>query len=190
MRQGHIFRKRNDFPAAKAAYEDLVNRYPQRPDVVLAQLALADCYSVQSSPDNASDSKLNSNSQSDAAKLIYEQLRDRVDAPRDVRVEAGYKLGALLVRRGRLDEAAKVWWSDVVDPFLINETKPAEPDAKRPYWLARTLCELADLQEKRGRLEEAKAAYRLVLEKRLPYGGAIAKARLQQFGVPEAKPSQ
>jgi hypothetical protein len=190
MRQGHIFRKRNDFPAAKAAYEDLVNRYPQRPDVVLAQLALADCYSVQSSPDNASDSKLNSNSQSDAAKLIYEQLRDRVDAPRDVRVEAGYKLGALLVRRGRLDEAAKVWWSDVVNPFLINETKPAELDAKRPYWLARTLCELADLQEKRGRLEEAKAAYRLVLEKRLPYGGAIAKARLQQFGVPEAKPSQ
>jgi cellulose synthase operon protein C len=185
MRQGDIFRKRNDFPAAKAAYEDLINRYPHRPDVVLAQLALADCYSVQSSPENPS----NPNAASDAAQLIYEQLRDRVDAPRDVQVEAGYKLGALLARRGRLDEAAKVWWADVIDPFLMKETKPTEVDAKRPYWLARTLCELGDLQEKRGRREEAKAAYQLVLEKRLPFE-AIAKSRLQQLGVPVERTGQ
>jgi cellulose synthase operon protein C len=183
MRQGDIFRKRNDFPAARAAYEDLINRYPQRPDIVLAQLALADCFSVQSSPDDLS----NSNSQADAAKLIYEQLLDRVDAPRDVRVEAGYKLGALFVRRGRVEEAVKVWWTDVIEQFLIKEKRVTEPDAKRPYWLARTLCELGDLQEKRGNLEDAKAAYRLVLEARLPFGEPIAKARLQQFGVPAAK---
>jgi tetratricopeptide (TPR) repeat protein len=186
MRQGDILRKRNDFPNARAAYEDLINRFPQRPDVVLAQLALADCYSVQAVPDNPSSP----NSQSDAAQLIYEQLRDRVDAPRDVRVEAGYKLGALLVRRGRVEEAAKVWWADVINPFLRQETKSTEPDAKRPYWLARTLCELGDLQEKRGRLEEAKAAYLLVLERRLPFGEAIARARLQQFGVPAPKTGQ
>ena len=189
MLQGNIFRKRNDFPAARAAYEDLINRYPKRRDVVLAQLALADCYSVQSAPDGPSDPIPNSSSHADAAQLIYEQLRDRVDAPRDVQVEAGYKLGALLVRRGRLEDATKVWWSDVVEPFLIEETLPTEPDAKRPYWLARTLRELGDLQEKRGRREEAKAAYLLVLEKRLP-GEAIAKARLQQFGVPVAKSDQ
>ncbi|MGH7957223.1 MAG: hypothetical protein ACREH8_09440, partial [Opitutaceae bacterium] len=190
MRQGDIFRKRNDFPAATAAYEHLINEYPQRPDVVLAQLALADCYSVQSSPDEPSQTNPNATSTADAAQFIYEQLRDRVDAPRDVQVEAGYKLGALLVRRGRLDQAAKVWWSDVVMPFLVEETKPVGPDAKRPYWLARTLCELGDLQEKRGKREEAKAAYLLVLEKRLPFGEPIAKARLQQFGVTAPRAGQ
>jgi hypothetical protein len=46
------------------------------------------------------------------------------------------------------------------------------------------------LQEKRGRLEEAKAAYLLVLERRLPFGEAIARARLQQFGVPAPKTGQ
>jgi tetratricopeptide (TPR) repeat protein len=185
MRQGDIFRKLNDFPSAKAAYEELINKFPQRPDVVLAQLALADCYSLQASPDNASSS----NSQSDQASLIYEQLRDRVDAPRDVRIEAGYKFGALLVRRGRLDQAARVWWTDVIDPFLKNEAKLTEPDAKRPYWLARTLCELGDLEEKRGNLEQAKAAYRLVLEKRLPFE-SVARARLQQSGVALGKAGQ
>jgi hypothetical protein len=186
MRQGDILRKLNEFPAAQVAYEDLVNRYAQRPDVVLAQLALADCRNGQSSAVDAGAA----NPHSDAARLIYEQLLDRVDAPRDVRVEAGYKLGALLARRGQLEMAAKVWWSDVVDRFLVKETAPTESDAKRPYWLARALCELGELQEKRGRYEEAKAAYILVLETNLPFGGAIATARLQQLGVGAAKTGQ
>jgi TolA-binding protein len=180
LRQGDIFRKLNDFPAAQRAYEDLVNRYSQRPDVVLAQLALAECHNAQSSSDP-------SGAHADSAQLLFEQLRDRVGAPRDVRVEAGYNLGALLARRGKLDEAAKVWWRDVVSPFLVDETQPMEQDAKRPYWLARTLLELGELQEKRGRLEEAKEAYQLLLRKRLPHGEAIARARLQQLGVPPGK---
>jgi tetratricopeptide (TPR) repeat protein len=184
MRQGDIFRKRNDFPSAQRAYESLVNMFPQRPDVVLAQLALADCHYVQS----AAGESTASDPHADAAQRIYEQLRDRVDAPRDVQVEAGYKLGALLLRLGRLEEAAKVWWTDVAGPFLKDETKPMEPEAKRPYWLARTLCELGDLQEKRGRIEEAKAAYLLVLEKRLTAGEPTARARLQQFGVTAPAP--
>jgi hypothetical protein len=187
MRQGDIFRKLNDFPAAQRAYEYLVNHYAQRPDVVLAQLALADCHNIQASPPPGTPGDP---VHADAAQLLFEQLRDRVDAPRDVRVEAGFKLGALLARRGRLDEAAKVWWVDVIAPFLRDDPKPAEPDAKRPYWLARTLTELGDLQEKRGRREEAKLAYLLLLEKRLPFGEAIARSRLEQMGVPVARPGQ
>ena len=115
--------------------------------------------------------------------MIYELLLDRVDAPRDVRVEAGYKLGLLLARREKSDAAARVWWADVIKPFLIDEVRSSEPDAKRPYWLARTLYDLGELQEKRGRLEEAKAAYLVLLEKRLPFGDSLARARLQQLGV-------
>lgn len=184
LKQGDLLRKLNQFPQAQQAYEDLVNKYSRRPDVVLAQLALAECRNAQSSVDPGD------RSHAAAAQLIFGQLRDRVDAPRDVRVEAGYNLGLLLAREGKSEEAAKVWWNDVVAPFLIEETKPMEPLAKRPYWLARTLCELGDLQEKRGRFEEAKAAYVLLLERRLPYGEAIARARLQQLGVPQPKAGQ
>lgn len=180
LRQGDIFRKLNDFDAAGRAYEDLVNRYPRRPDVVLAQLALAATYSARAS---AADGAANGRSHADSAQLIYEQLRDRVDAPRDVRVEAGYHLGLLLARRGRPEEAVMVWSRDVVVPFLREETLPFEPDAKRPYFLARTLRDLGDLLEKLGRLDEARAAYRLLLDKRLPTGESVARARLMQLGV-------
>jgi len=187
LRQGDIFRKLNEFPAAQRAYEYLVNNYAQRPDVVVAQLALADCHNIQASPPPGQPGDP---SHADMAQLLFEQLRDRVDAPRDVRVEAGFKLGLLLARRGRTEDAAKVWWSDVITPFLIDDAKPAEPDAKRPYWLARTLAELGDLQERRGKLDEAKAAYLLLLEKRLPLGGTIARSRLEQMGVHVSRPGQ
>ncbi len=174
LRQGHIFRKLNDFAAAQRAYEDLVNRYPRRPDVVLAQLALADCHNAQAASADPSHA--------DSAQLIFEQLRDRVDAPRDVRVEAGYKLGLLLGRRGRPEEAVRVWWRDVIDPHLREDRRPFESDAKRPFWLARTLRDLGDTLEKLGRFDEARQAYRLLLDKRLPYGEAVARARLEQLG--------
>ncbi|MEI8397413.1 MAG: hypothetical protein WCF85_22060, partial [Rhodospirillaceae bacterium] len=80
-------------------------------------------------------------------------------------------------------EAAKVWWRDVITPFLIDETHPLEQNAKRPYWLARTLLDLGELQEKRGRYDEAKAALQIILRKQLPFGAGVARARLQQLGV-------
>lgn len=183
LKQGEVFAKRNDFPAAQRAYEFLVNRYARRPDVVYAQLALAKCHNAQSAadPDRA---HLNQ------ARLLFEQLRDRVDAPADVRVEAGYNLGALLAREARPAEAARVWWAEVVTPFLLDEKSPAEPGAKRPYWLARTLCDLGEAQEKLGRPDEARRAYELVLERRLPYGEAIARVRLQQLGGAPGKAAQ
>ena len=184
LRQGDVFRKLNDFDAAGRAYEDLINRYPRRPDVVFAQLALAATYSARAS---AADGAATGRSHADSAQLIYEQLRDRVDAPRDVRVEAGYNLGLLLSRRGRPEEAVTVWSRDVVVPFLREEGRAFEPDARRPYFLARTLRDLGDLLEKLGRLDEAREAYRLLLDKRLPIGESVARNRLQQLGGAAAK---
>lgn len=186
LRQGDIFRKRLDFPSAQRAYEYLVNHYAQRPDVVLAQLALADCHNVQAIPPPGVPGDP---THADQARLLYEQLRDRVDAPRDVRIEAGYKLGLLLARSSRVEEAAKVWWVDVAEAFLGAQDKPDEPAAKSAYWLGRTLTDLGDLQEKRERWEEAKRAYLLLLKKRLP-GATTARARLEQLGVPAPRPGQ
>jgi tetratricopeptide (TPR) repeat protein len=102
-------------------------------------------------------------------------------------VEAGYNLGLLLARRGKSEEAVLAWGRDVVVPFLKEEKKPFEPDAKRPYWLARTLRDLGELLEKLGRLDEAKEAYQLILDKGLPFGDAVARARLGQLGVAPPK---
>ncbi|MBI4622707.1 MAG: hypothetical protein HY736_05715 [Verrucomicrobia bacterium] len=181
LKQGDLFRKLNDFPSAQRAYEDLVIRYPQRPDVVIAQLALAECHNAQSSADPA-HAPVHAN----IAQLKFEELRDRVDAPADVRVEAGYNLGALLARRGQQPKAADVWWRDVITPFLLDDRKPFEPGAKRPYWLARTLLDLGALLEQQEKLEEAKRAYLLLLERKLGYGEALAKTRLGRLGVPPA----
>lgn len=175
LKQGDILRKLNQFPQAQQAYESLVNRYPQRRDVVFAQLALAQTHNAQSSADP---------SHADIAQLKFEELRDRVDAPLDVRVEAGYNLGALLLRRGKTEQAAVVWWRDVVTPFLIEAPAPLEPTATRRHWLARTLLELGALQEQLGRLDEAKAAYELLLRSGLGHGQALARAALERLGVP------
>ncbi|MBL9189488.1 MAG: hypothetical protein JNK23_18540 [Opitutaceae bacterium] len=180
LKQGEIFSKRNDFPAAQRAYEYLVNAHPRRPDVVYAQLALAKTHNAQSASDQ-------DRTHTTKARLLFEQLRDRIDAPLDVRVEAGYNLGALLARDGKSADAARVWWSDVVTPFLLETTTPIERDAKRPYWLARTLIELGDVLEKLGRFDEARRAHTLVIERKLPYGDAIARGRLQQLGGTPAK---
>ena len=177
LKQGDLLRKMGQFPQAQRAYDDLVYRYAQRPDIVLAQLALAECHNAQSSADP---------SHADSAQLLFEHLRDRVDAPVDVRVEAGYNLGALLARRGEQAKALDVWWRDVITPFLLDDKTPVELAAKRPYWLARTLLDLGALLEQQERLEEAKRAYRLLLEKKLGYGEALAQARLERFGVTAA----
>lgn len=184
LEQGHVFRKLNDFPAAQRAYEEAANKFSQRPDVVYALLALAECHNAQSAAEGEK------HVHADTAERLFEQLRDRFDAPLDVRVEAGYNLGKLLERRGKLQEAAKVWWADVVKPFLLEDTDPMRHAAKRPYWLARTLADVGDLLQRLERFEDAKRAYLLLLKSGLPNGEAVARVRLQALGVPAAKAGQ
>jgi cellulose synthase operon protein C len=182
LKQGDLLRKMSQFPQAQRAYEDLVNRYPQRPDVVLAHLALAECHNAQSAQAAGSAQSAHA----DIAQIKFEELRDRVDAPPDVRVEAGYNLGALLARRGRPEEAAKVWMSDVIQPFLLSEKQPIEPGAKRRYWLARTLLELGTLLEQQENLEEARNAYETLYRSKLGHGEETARSALQRLGLSAA----
>ena len=182
LKQGDLLRRLSQFPQAQQAYEYLVNRFSQRPDVVLAQLALADCHNAQSSADGRGGP-----SHADNAQRIYEQLRDRVDAPADVRVEAGYKLGLILSRRGQTDKAIDVWWKDVITPFLLGNAAGFTANDKRPYWLATTLFELGRALEAKDKLEEARRAYSLVLQARLGVGEGLAREALKRLGVPEPK---
>ncbi|MEO6875034.1 MAG: tetratricopeptide repeat protein [Opitutaceae bacterium] len=180
LKQGDLLRKLNQFPQAQQVYESLVNNYSNHKDVILAQLALAECHNAQSANDPA---------QAERAIVLFEHLRDRVDAPVDVRVEAGYNLGNLFARRGELTRAEAVWWKDVVDEFLVKDPAlAAQLGAKGRYWMARSLLELGALFERQEKLEQAKEAWLLIISSHLGPGEELAKARLARFNLPEAKP--
>jgi outer membrane protein assembly factor BamD (BamD/ComL family) len=175
LKQGHLLRKLSQFPQAQQTYESLVNAFATSPDVVLGQLALAECHNAQAASDP---------SHLESALVLLEHVRDRVDAPLDVRIEAGFNLGVVLRQRGELEKAAVGWWRDVVSPFLLDAKMAAQLSerAKGRYWMARTLIEFGGLREQQGKLEEAKEAWLLLLKAGLP-GEAQAKARLAKYGV-------
>ncbi len=178
MRQGDLLRELNQFPQAQRVYESLVNNpaYTQNPDSILAQLALAECHNAQSA---------SGPSHSDSARRIFEDLVERVDAPPDVRVEAGYNLGVILSRTNR-EKAQAVWWNDVVDAFLVRPGAPKDLGPKGRWWIARTLLDVGVLYEQQGRLEEARRAWTLLIDSGLP-GEALARQRLARFNLPATK---
>jgi tetratricopeptide (TPR) repeat protein len=185
MRQGDILRELNQFPQAQQVYEYLRNNPSTagspdpdlaRQDSILAQLALAECHEAQSA---------NNATHADTATRIFEDLVERVDAPADVRVEAGYNLGKILSRTDPA-KAQAVWWGDVVDAFLVKPGGPQGLGPKGRWWIARTLLEVGALYEHEGRVEEAKRAWMLVIDSRLP-GETLARDRLARFHLPAAK---
>jgi cellulose synthase operon protein C len=183
MRQGDLLRELNEFPQAQQAYEALVNnpatirdQAARNTDTILAQLALAECHNAQSA---------DSPTHSDSAQRMFQDLVDRMDAPVDVRIEAGYNLGAILARTNP-DKAQAVWWTDVVDAYLVKPGSSADLGPKGRWWLARTLLHSGTLYEQQGRIEEAKRAWMLLIDSGLP-GDALARQNLARFHLPAAK---
>lgn len=179
LKQGDVFRRLNDFPAAQRAYEDLVNKFAQRPDGALAQLALAETLNARA---------VNEPSQAESALLLFEHVHGRVDAPLDARVEAGFNIGQLYARRGEAAKAQAVWWTEVVNEFLLDQEKANQLGDKGRYWMTRTLVELGASFEQQAKLEQAQDAWRLILTAKLGYGETLAKARLARFNLAEAAP--
>jgi len=171
LKQGDLL---NKFGAAQQAYQLLVDNYPEQiqPDVLLAQLALADCHYAQAANDP---------SHWESAAAICERLQDLPTAPVDLRVEAGFKHGYAQIRRSNPAQAERAWWL-AVNTFLLDSGKAAELGAKGRYWMSRVLLELGDLYEKEAKLEQAHRAYELLLQEKLP-GGTLAQQRLARFGA-------
>lgn len=172
LKQGDLMRKLNYFPQARQVYEDLLNNYSQHPDILLADLALADSLFAQGA---------NSVVNYESASTRFERLRDLPSAPVDLRAEAGFKWGYALAKREQPAKAQTVFWS-VVDAFLLDATQAAKLGAKGRYWISRALLELAQIHEDAGRLDEAQRAYRLIVDQKLS-GAAQAQAKLARFGA-------
>jgi tetratricopeptide (TPR) repeat protein len=179
LKQGDLRRKLNEFGIARQIYEDLINNFGQHPDVLLAQIGLADSLFAQGG------SVVNVES----AAAIYERLRDLPSAEIDLRVEAGFKWGYLLAKRrqaekgsgeaAKIEKAVSVYWS-VINDFLLESAQAAKLGAKGRWWLARCLLELGQLNEDAGQLDEAQRAYQMIINHNLG-GVMLAKARLARY---------
>ena len=117
--------------------------------------------------------------------MLFEHVRDRVDAPLDARVEAGFNLGYMHARRNESEKAQEVWWRDVVHAFLLQPAQASQLGDKGRYWMTRTLVELGALYEQQEKLEQAKQAWTLIVSSKLGYGENLAKARLARFNLAE-----
>ena len=172
LKQGDILRRLNDIGAARQIYEHLVNNpaYAQHPDLLLAQVALADTLSTQGTGNVVNYEN---------AVTIYERLRDLESAPVDLRAEAGFKWGNAWKQRGQPAKAQPIFWS-VVDAFLLDSAQAAKLGAKGRYWVSKALLELAQIQEDAGRLDEAQQAYQLIVDNKL-YGLVQAQAKLARL---------
>ena len=170
LKQGDLLRKLNDFPAARQIYESLINNQGQHPDILLAQIALADSLFAQGA---------NSVANYESAAALFERLRDLPSAPVDLRVEAGFKWGYALAKRAQVAKAQAEFWS-VVDAFLLDPAMAGKLGAKGRYWVSRALLELGQIHEDAGRLDEAQRAYQLIVDHKLS-GTAQAQAKLARF---------
>lgn len=176
LKQGDILQKLAQFSQAQDAYQFLIHNYPQHGDVIYARLALAKSYNAQSASDPALMER---------AQVLFDHLLHRVGPEYDVRVEAGYNLGKLHVRRGEAKQALDVWWRDVTQAFLLDEKVAVKLGTTGRYFMARTLLDSAELLEQQQQLEEAKKMWLLVLQTNLP-GQASARQQLARFNLAEA----
>jgi tetratricopeptide (TPR) repeat protein len=172
MKQGDLLRRLGDFAAAQRIYEELINNQSQHPEILSAQMALADCHRALAAGDV---------SHFESAATALERLRDLASAPPDLRVEAGFKLGDLLATRD--PEAALAAWWPLADALVLDRQRAATLGAEGRYWLGRLLARLAGVLEETGRQSEAREVWRLLVERGLP-GAALARTRLAEGGVP------
>lgn len=174
LKQADLLRKLNKFGAAARIYSVLENEYSDRPDRFLAQLSLADTLLAQSNEDPSKFA---------AAVSRLELLMDLPDAPLDMRVEAGYKLGQAWRVRGERLKAKQTYWL-FYDLAIVEEPRIRTLTHKGRYWLSRCLFALAEISKEEGEVDRVNEFYQQIVEYRLQ-GAALAAARLEslQSGV-------
>ena len=167
LKQGDLLRRLGEFASAQQIYEDLVNNHSQHPDVLAAQMALADCHRALAAQDA---------SHFESAITLLERLRDLASAPVDLRAEAGFKLGDMQAQRD--PKAALAVWGPMMDALAVDAAETGRLGARGRYWVGRLLVRMAALLEQGGRMDEAGDVYRLLVARGLP-GGTLAAARLE-----------
>jgi outer membrane protein assembly factor BamD (BamD/ComL family) len=173
LRQGHLFRKLNQFGNAQQIYSNLINLFPDHNEIHLALLANADCQLAQAGDDGV---------RFEVAANLLERLFLQPNLHPDVAVEAGYKLSFVHRQRQNVSQAQEVLGA-VLDRFLLNQVAEGKPlGASGRYWMSRTILALGTLLEDGSVLDEARIVYGLIGENNLP-GRSLANSRINKLGI-------
>ncbi|MBC2606426.1 tetratricopeptide repeat protein [Pelagicoccus albus] len=168
LMQADLLRRLNKFSSAEQIYYRLENEYSDRPDRFLAQMSMAETLLAQADRNPV---------KFDGAISRFEHLADLPEAPLDLRIEAGFKLGQVRRSRGEALRAKQIFWV-LYDKMLVEELRIRELNAKGRYWLARALFSLAELSGEEGDIDKANLFYREIIKHGLN-GAELARDRLQ-----------
>ena len=152
MSQAEILRLINAFAEARSLYNEIINKFPDHPQIYIAWLGLGD--SILAQPKRAAD-----------AAVIFERLFYLPEMPLDAKSEAAFKWSFALERAGREREANEIRWL-TASQILSDKGAKAHPAAC--YWIARSLFALAKSLESEGQMRDARAAYELIVKNKLP----------------------
>ncbi len=176
-KEGELLWKLGKYPEAQSAFEYLIITFPNHADLLAVQLALAICHqSMATDPGHY-----------ESAQQIYGRLKDQVNAPAALRIEAGYRLGGMYDFKGEADKALATW-AAVVSTFLPATAGAAGPaphvdvTANGRFWLGQTLIHQGEMLEKEKHLEEAVTSFQLVVANHLPFMDT-ANAGLRRLGA-------
>jgi tetratricopeptide (TPR) repeat protein len=144
LRQGDLLRKSNQFAAAVAFYEQLLQHFSVHPMRHMAEMSLGEAYLALGSGQSA---------YVDEAVRLFERLFDRTTLPLEFRVEAAAKGAAGLIRVNRESRAIELLWR-VLSELAVEPASSASLGASGRYWLTRSALMLSELLERRGNVGE------------------------------------
>ncbi len=170
LMQADLLRRLNKFGSAEQIYFLLENEYADRPDRFLAQMSMSDTLKAQADQDPR---------KFELAVSRLELLRDLPEAPPDLRVEAGYKLGEAWRSRGENVKAKQLFWL-IYDQVLGDDLEIRKLSNKGRYWVSRCLFGLAELSKEEGNVDQANFFLLKVIEHRLD-GVELARDRLEML---------
>ena len=154
LAQGDVLSELGQFAAAILAFNEVIVKFPQRSEAMIAWGRKGDCQYTLGQENSA---------RYEEALLSYRTLLDFAGAPPDLRLQAGYKIGRCLEKMGRA-AAALDRYMEVVYSFL----QEARPPAEATVWFTRAAFGAAALQERTGNWKEAVGIYRRVADSGLP----------------------
>ncbi|MCR5183099.1 MAG: tetratricopeptide repeat protein [Opitutales bacterium] len=182
-RQADLLRAQNEFDAALAVYDALINDFADHNDIHRIEIARADCLLALASESRVAGTSLKEQlAKIDRAIIAYERLYSLPDGDCALMAESGNKWAYALLQKASLlagteksdaerlvQEAKKLYWT-VVDA-VVHKSGDSE-DGKISeklgttggYWLARSLFNLAAEYEKGQDFKSARDIYAFIVD--------------------------
>ncbi|MBR6020929.1 MAG: tetratricopeptide repeat protein, partial [Kiritimatiellae bacterium] len=183
LAQGDVLAELGQFPAAILAFDEVLRTFPHGEGAMAAWGRKGDCLYTLGETEPA---------RREEALLSYRALHDFADAPEDLHLQAGYKIGRCLENMGHEAEAAEQYMETVYE--YLGRREASGEDAEgwagsaaggiaggRPesgVWFTRSAFAAGALLERMGRKSEALGVYRRVAESGAPAAPeAVERAR-------------